>query len=126
MSEPSAAAIGRLDNVTIDCRDARALAEFWGAVLGLRIGGGWGPYVFLEKLPGGLELAFQTVAEPKGEKNRLHLDVRAADLEAATTRVVELGGEVVRDVEDEGHGWRVMLDPQGNEFCLLRPQVAGA
>jgi predicted enzyme related to lactoylglutathione lyase len=121
-NEQAPAAIGRLENVTIDCRDPRALAEFWGSVLGVGIGGGWGPYVFLEKLPSGLELAFQRVAEPKSAKNRLHLDVRVLEMEAASRRVVELGGQVVGDVDDEGHGWRVMLDPEGNEFCLLRPR----
>ena len=43
-------------------------------------------------------------------------------MEAASRRVVELGGQVVGDVDDEGHGWRVMLDPEGNEFCLLKPK----
>ena len=116
------AAIGRVEYVTIDCRDPQRLAEFWADLVGVTIGRTWGPYVILTPLPSGLTLSFQRVSEPKQSKNRLHLDIRVQDMETASGRVLALGGRVIGDVEDQGHGWRVVEDPEGNEFCLLRPK----
>jgi catechol 2,3-dioxygenase-like lactoylglutathione lyase family enzyme len=79
----------------------------------------------------GPRLFFQKVPEGKTAKNRLHLDVRAAPglegdermaaLEAECSRLVTLGASRVRRVEPAppmSHGFIVMLDPEGNEFCL--------
>ncbi|MGN6129105.1 MAG: VOC family protein [Nocardioidaceae bacterium] len=81
---------------------------------------GHGPRVF-----------FQQVPEPKTAKNRVHLDVRAAPglvgeermavLEDECARLLALGAQRVRRAEpgeDNGQGFIVMLDPEGNEFCL--------
>ena len=69
--------------------------------------------------------------EGKVAKNRLHLDVRAAPglegeermaaLEAECERLTALGASRVRRFEPEppmSHGFIVMQDPEGNEFCL--------
>lgn len=121
-TQQTPAAIGRVEYVTIDCRDPQRLAEFWSDLLGVTIARAWGPYVILNPLPNSLALSFQRVSEPKRSKNRLHLDIRVQDVEAASGRVEALGGRAVSDVEDQGHGWRVVEDPEGNEFCLLRPR----
>jgi catechol 2,3-dioxygenase-like lactoylglutathione lyase family enzyme len=80
---------------------------------------GHGPRVFLQRVP-----------EGKTAKNRVHLDVRAAPglegearmtaLEAECDRLVGLGAERVKryEAEQAGSGHIVMLDPEGNEFCL--------
>ena len=67
----------------------------------------------------------QPVGERKAGKVRLHIDVFVEDLDAAATRVVELGGSDSgdREVLDRGR-IAVMLDPEGNEFCLLAPPAA--
>ncbi|MFD4030154.1 VOC family protein [Streptomyces sp. NPDC058637] len=68
----------------------------------------------------GRRLLFQRVPEPKTVKNRLHVDVHAApgqrDTEVA--RLVGLGAGVVRSVDGPGGSWHVLLDPEGNEFCV--------
>jgi hypothetical protein len=79
----------------------------------------------------GPRLFFQQVPEDKVVKNRLHLDLRAAPglagearmaaLEAECDRLVALGAERVRREEPApplSHGFIVMADPEGNEFCL--------
>ncbi|GIU99455.1 MAG: lactoylglutathione lyase [Actinomycetota bacterium] len=119
-------AIGKLDAVTIDCRDPLALARFWAAVFDTDIASAddEGPrYVDLRPTPGVPTLRFQRVPEPKSVKNRLHLDVAVADLEAAEARVAALGGtRISPGVFDEfGYRWIVMADPEGNEFCLVLP-----
>jgi hypothetical protein len=35
-------------------------------------------------------------------------------------RVLELGAREFRYVNEGGSFWTVMLDPEGNEFCVLR------
>ena len=79
----------------------------------------------------GPRLFFQKVPEGKSAKNRVHLDVRAAPglegeermaaLEAECGRLAGLGAtRVVRHEPDPplSHGFIVMQDPEGNEFCL--------
>jgi predicted enzyme related to lactoylglutathione lyase len=118
-SEQAPEAVGRLVFVTIDCADPEALARFWGAVLGCEVSRRWGPYVIFDRVPNAAGLVLQRVEEPKRGKNRLHLDIRVRDVEAANARIVALGGRVLNDVSDEGFNWRVVADPEGNEFCLL-------
>ena len=78
----------------------------------------------------GPRLFFQKVPEGKVAKNRVHLDVRAAPglegadrmaaLESESSRLVGLGATQVRRHEPGpmDHGFIVMQDPEGNEFCL--------
>lgn len=79
----------------------------------------------------GPRLFFQKVPEGKSAKNRVHLDVRAAPglegeermaaLEAECERLAGLGATRVARHEPDpplSHGFIVMQDPEGNEFCL--------
>lgn len=78
----------------------------------------------------GPRLYFQRVPEGKVVKNRLHLDVRVgtglvgeerlAVLEAECARLIELGGvrERLMLADEENESCLVMLDVEGNEFCL--------
>lgn len=80
---------------------------------------GVGPRVFILKVP-----------EGKTAKNRVHLDVnatagvrdpeqKAAARRAHVERLVAAGGTVVEDRDGQfGEHWTVMLDPEGNEFCV--------
>lgn len=116
--------IGQLDAITIDCRDPVSLAGFWSAVLGTPVQPPDGEpvtYVDLEAKPGLPILRFQKVPEAKSVKNRLHLDVAVDDLEEACANVEALGASRADDREfsEFGYNWRVMLDPEQNEFCLV-------
>ncbi|MFE6234003.1 VOC family protein [Cellulosimicrobium sp. NPDC057862] len=78
----------------------------------------------------GPRLYFQRVPEGKVVKNRVHLDVRVgtglvgaerlATLEAERDRLVTLGATCVRVMvaDEENESCIVMLDVEGNEFCL--------
>ncbi len=111
-----------VDALTIDCADPARLAGFWAAVLGYRTGGTEGADVWIEDPAGaGWPLLFQVVPEGKTVKNRLHLDLRSsASMAEEVERVKALGATEVRYVEEHGSFWTVMLDPEGNEFCVLR------
>jgi len=64
----------------------------------------------------GPRFLFQRVPEGKTAKNRVHLDIRAG-LDSVD-RLVELGATKVREFNDGTGHWIVMLDPEGNEFCV--------
>jgi hypothetical protein len=118
--------------VAFDCADALVVGSFWSAAIGRpldpgavtefasigfrgrRDQAGWAPAE-----PGAdPSWLFAQVPEPKTAKNRVHLDVVAADLEAEIARLVGLGATRVEDREEYGYTWTAMTDPEGNEFDL--------
>jgi predicted enzyme related to lactoylglutathione lyase len=68
---------------------------------------------------GGPTLYFQEVPEAKQGKNRIHLDLTSTDPKGDVFRIERNGGKVIREVEEGGHSWVVMADPEGNEFCVV-------
>ncbi|WP_191253558.1 VOC family protein [Amycolatopsis oliviviridis] len=113
----------RMLAVTVDCREAEALAAFWKEALGYPETERWTDshgvtYVEL-KSPDVPSLLFQPVPEKKSVKNRLHLDVAPIELEQReeVARLVSLGAKIVEDTESDP--WVVMTDPEDNEFCVL-------
>lgn len=128
--------MARLADIVIDCARPAALARFWAAALDdydiapyddeelerLRSIGIHDveddPSVLVEATSDQPRLWFQRVPEAKQLKNRVHLDLRADDLDNEVTRLTALGatvlnGQPVADLV-------VMRDPEGNEFCLLQ------
>ncbi len=121
---------GRADTalaVVLDCADLDRATRFWCAALGyvaLPKEPGSGPYHVLLPADGdGIELLLQQVPDPKATKNRMHLDLRVLDLEAEVSRLIALGARSATDepLQNNGWDWHVLLDPDGNEFCVLRP-----
>jgi predicted enzyme related to lactoylglutathione lyase len=110
----------RFDAVTIDCRDKHALAGFWCALLGTTVRGEMGQYLGLHPTAEGHpRLVFQQVPEPAQGRSRAHLDLECDDVEAEAARAIGLGATLVQDVEDLGVRWKVLADPEGNQFCLV-------
>jgi predicted enzyme related to lactoylglutathione lyase len=111
--------ISGLAAVAVDAADPPALAEFWQRLVGGRAEDDEDGDTMLS---GGLvDLIFMRVAEPKAGKNRVHLDLRAADHAAAVEFAREAGATLANDVY-EGPRWQVLRDPEGNEFCILPPR----
>ena len=112
--------------MTVDCHDLELMRGFWEALLGYRSIGAGGQYASIGPAEGSVEgpkLVFQVVPEPKSAKNRIHLDVDLAPgvpLEPEVERARSLGATVAGDVVEElGQRWQVLLDPEGNEFCIV-------
>ena len=111
-----------VDTLTFDCTDPRRMVEFWSAALGYELTeiDEQGAYI-VDPSGRGWALYFQVVPEGKSVKNRLHLDLRPqASMVKELERVKALGASEFRYVEESGSFWTVMLDPEGNEFCVLR------
>ena len=52
----------------------------------------------------------------------MHLDVRVDDLGPATLEAERLGARRIGSVHiDTAGSFQVLLDPEGNEWCLVRP-----
>jgi hypothetical protein len=113
--------IGRIDEVVFDCADPGLLARFWAEVLGgnpQRRDDDWHHV----DPPGWTRIAFQRVPEGKVVKNRLHLDVEVEDLAAATDQAEALGATRFGELHvDTAGSFQVLLDPEGNEWCVVKP-----
>lgn len=110
----------RMASIVVNCQDLEREVAFWRALLGVgehqRVDGF---FVWLEpQQPGSVKLAFQKVDEPTPGRRRLHLDLGVDELEATAARIVALGGRHLEDHEIGGLTWKVMADPDGNEFCI--------
>ncbi len=119
----------RLRNLTFDCHDAKALAGFWAEVLGWNVFFDDDPEVivapsFPVDRSAHAALLFIPVPEGKTVKNRLHFDLTPTDeatRDAEVLRLRQLGATLVDDRRaEDGTGWVVLADPEGNEFCVER------
>lgn len=108
--------------VVLDCADAERLADFWSAALGYPRRQAVTQFVVLSPLAGGSRptLILQQVPEPKGVKNRMHMDLHAADRDAAVERLTALGARKIQEQPNciGDYCWYLMADPEGNEFCV--------
>lgn len=104
--------------VVIDCADPLGLAQWWQQLIGGEVREDEDGDVALRGGPA--ELLFLAVPEAKSVKNRVHLDLRTTDYEAAIARATDLGATTADDVY-VGNRWSVLRDPEGNEFCIIRP-----
>ena len=116
----------KLQCIAIDSVEPRALGRWWAEALGWDA---WDePDGFCVTPPRGsgeTELVFLQVPQHKAVKNRIHLDFRPDDQAAEVARFESLGATRV-DVGQEGNPdvtWFVLADPEGNEFCILRPEI---
>jgi hypothetical protein len=113
---------GPIAAVVVDCADPRAMARFWGEAADwtvhevtddharLRSAEGVGPY-----------LEFLRTADEETVWNRVHLDLLpdpGGDQGAEVARLQALGATLV-DIGQGDVRWKVLADPEGNEFCVL-------
>jgi hypothetical protein len=117
--------VARLSLVALDCPDPVALAQFYGAVTGWPVGSVEDDWVELDA-GGGVTLAFQLAPDhrppdwPDGERlQQVHLDLEVQDLDLAEREVLALGARAAA-VQPDPDAWRVLLDPAGHPFCLVR------
>jgi len=108
--------------IVIDCADPDRAADFWAAALGYRRQGAAANYRSLVDPDGiGPKIILQGVDEPKTVKNRVHIDIQAADIEAEADRLVGLGATRGASFDEHGVAWIVMQDTDGNEVRVCQP-----
>lgn len=107
--------------VVIDSQRADEIAAFWSALVGRPVTDGGNQ--FYAMIPASEDrtfpaLMFLAVPEQRHGKNRLHLDLVAADLGAEVERAVELGATKVAEFDEYGTRWTTLTDPEGNVFDI--------
>ena len=118
------AGIARYSLTAIDCPDPQALARFYGAITGWEVDSDNGRWVQLRS-DGGATLAFQRAPDlvppgwPDGDPpQQAHLDFDVDDLDEGEEQVLALGARKAEFQPSEQ--FRVVLDPAGHPFCLVR------
>ena len=115
----------RLHHIVADAHDLPALPRFWTQALGWQVLSGRENEIVIgtdENAPPGL--CFVPVTEPKRVKNRMHLDLTssAADRDQEIDRLLALGARRAGIGQAGAESWTVLADPEGNEFCVVRPK----
>ena len=109
-----------LNHITFDCADAARVASFWSNVLDEPVDDGASPDFATITSSKAASWMFVKVPEPKTVKNRVHVDLGTADLDAERQRLTGLGATHVADLDEGGTRWTTLADPEGNEFDVVQ------
>src|SRR5690606_29058081 len=110
-------AIAAWKDLCVDAAEPERVGRFWASALGQE----------LELLEDGdavvrgdrlFDIWVNRVPEAKVVKNRVHLDLYAAEVQA----LLDLGARAVEEHEQ----WVVLADPEGNELCVFDGDPHGA
>ena len=116
---------GPIANVIVDCADPRAMARFWGESMDWTLHEVTDEHALLRSAKGvGPYLEFFRTPDLKTVKGRGHLDLLPYtddDQAAEVARLLALGATYA-DVGQGDVAWKVLADPEGNEFCVLAPR----
>ena len=115
----------RLHHIVIDAHDLPGLARFWTRALGWKVLSEREREIIIgtgNNAPAGIR--FMPVSDPKTVKNRVHLDLTAsaADRDREIERLLAPGARRVEIGQTGAESRTVLADPEGNEFCLIRPR----
>jgi hypothetical protein len=121
---PMYADTGPIAALVVHCANPRAMVGFWNDATDwtthevtdefaqLRSSDGVGPYLEFVRSP-----------DPDGVPTRVHIDLRpyaGDDQSAEVARLLDMGAAQV-DIGQGDAPWKVLTDPEGNEFCVLTP-----
>jgi hypothetical protein len=115
----------RLRHIVVDAHDLPGLARFWTQAPGWKVLSERENEIVIgtgQNAPAGL--CFLPVTDPKTVKNRGHLDLTssAADRDQEIDRLLALGARRAGIGQAGAESRTVLADPEGNEFCVVRPK----
>ena len=117
-------------HIVIDARDLPVLAKFWSEVLGWPILSSREREVIIgPSVDSPIGICFMPSLDDKIVKNRVHLDLNPGGSATPEERALEIQralalGATIVDVGQRGdESWTVLADPEGNEFCVVRPKA---
>ena len=115
----------RLHHIVIDTHDLPGLARFWTQALGWRVLSERDEEIVIgPDVTAPVGICFMPVTDAKTVKNRVHLDLTTSvvDRDAEISRLLTLGARRVDIGQTGQESWTVLADPEGNEFCVVRPK----
>lgn len=110
-------------STVLDVRDLERAVAFWTAALGYVVRGGVHDddfAVLTDPRRRWSNVSLQRTDEAKRGVNRVHLDLYADDREREVARLLALGARRAEWEYEEGDDHVVLLDPDGNEFCVVQ------
>ncbi|MFH8476765.1 VOC family protein [Streptomyces sp. NPDC018000] len=123
-----------LNHTIIHARDNRESAEFLANILGLEVGGAWGPFIPVDTA-NGVTLDFATTPEASIARQHYAFLVSEAEFDTAYARIKDLGITYYADPHQKhpgeinhNHGGRgiYFLDPAGHAMEIItRPYEGG-
>ena len=120
----------RIGELVLGCRDPEVLARFWCEVLDFVVVGREEDGSVEIGTPEGFSgpqptIFFSRRDEPEPGKSRLHIDLNATDRDQAAEleRLLKLGARPADIGQTGQENWHVLMDPEGNEFCLLNARL---
>jgi predicted enzyme related to lactoylglutathione lyase len=69
-----------------------------------------------------IRILLQRTGDRKISKERMHIDLETDNVEAEVERLVALGAVRWDHQQERGFDFWVLLDPWGNEFCVLQEE----
>ena len=115
-----------MHHIVVDAHDLPGLARFWSHVLDWRILSVREREIVIGPVEtASVGICFMPVTDQKTVKNRLHLDLtpNSGDQDAEIERMLALGARRVDIGQTGAESWTVLADPEGNEFCVVRPKT---
>lgn len=110
-----------LENIVFDAVNPQILGMFWQELLGSeQLTDSAEGFETRLAVPGGptLDLCFQPVPLPSGERARLHVDLRGGpDRDTVTAAALRLGARHL-GIAQGSVPWTVLGDPEGNAFSI--------
>jgi predicted enzyme related to lactoylglutathione lyase len=115
-----------LHHVVVDTHDLPRLARFWSQALGWAIlSERENEIVIGPDVNAPVGMCFMPSGDVKTVKNRIHVDLTtsAEDRDREIERLISLGARRVDIGQTGRESWTVLADPEGNEFCVVRPKT---
>jgi len=115
---------GRLHHVVVDCPQPELLAAFYSKLLALPVTYRSDDWVVVSANETTSGIAFQLAPDHlapdwgnPAHPQQLHFDVMVDDLDTVALEVMSMGARLLSGEKD---GSRVLADPAGHPFCLIR------
>ena len=106
----------RIGSTVVNCADLEIMTTFWTEALGLTPSSREPGDDFRVLRGERVNLSLQVADTPVTARDQMHLDLYSDDADVEVARLTALGARFVREsVDDE---YVVLLDPEGNEFCV--------
>ncbi len=124
----------RISHISIDCRNAYELSQWWKQVLGFADlpddpnQPGDDECMIQSSETGERLLFIETPDFDPAVKKRIHFDLRPRERsrDGELEVLLGLGAREVADhrgIYGPGTGWVVLADPEANQFCILRGEA---